>query len=164
MPKTQPAGLLKQILWVFCRVWLICGVGTLAVGLAIAVYTSIWLQRSVLARGTVMELVPQDGDDTINYATRFEFKSQDGKLYTVTSGVATNPPGFKVGEDVRVRYLSNDPASAKLSYFWQLWFVPVLCAGLGVFFTGAGYLLLRYERRSLSGSSQPSPQAALANG
>ncbi|WP_449727813.1 DUF3592 domain-containing protein [Granulicella aggregans] len=112
-------------------------------------YTSIWLFRSVPEQGVVIDLIPQrDDNGNINYSARFKFKAGDGKVYTATAGVATNPPSFEIGENVRVRYLQTNPVSAKLSYFWQLWFEPVLCAGLGAFFSGAGYLLLRRERRA----------------
>jgi hypothetical protein len=147
----------------FCRVWLVCGLATLLVGLGFATYTSVWLLRSVPGQGTVIDLVPNvpgqgtvidDGDGNISYCARFKFKAHDGNVYVATAGLATNPPSFEIGEDVRVRYLPTDPKSAKLSYFWQLWFEPVLCAGLGTLFTGAGYLLLRRERRSSLRSSQ----------
>jgi hypothetical protein len=118
------------------------------VGFGFAIYTSIWLCRSVSGQGTVIDLVPQNDDDgNVSYSARFRFKAHNGELWIATAGVATNPPSFAIGEVVRVRYLPNDPKSAKLAYFWQLWFQPVLCAGLGVFFIGAGYLLLRRERR-----------------
>jgi hypothetical protein len=118
MPKTKPASWLRRVLWVVCRAWLVCGLGTLVAGLGIAVYTSIWLYRSVPGRGTVIELIPQNDDDgNVNYAARFKFIALDGKVYTVASDVATNPPGFEVGEEVRLRYLSTKPTSAKLFLF-----------------------------------------------
>jgi hypothetical protein len=158
MPKTKPKGWLRHVLWFLCRVWLICGVTTLVLGFGFATYTSIWLCRSVPGQGTVIDLLPQNDDNgNVSYSARFTFKAHDGKDYIATAGVATNPPSFEIGEHVRVRYLPADPVSAKLSYFWQLWFEPVLCAGLGIMFTGAGYLLLRRERRSALRSSQLHP-------
>lgn len=160
---------MKRVLWFLCRVWLVCGVATLAAGLGFVTYTSVWLIRSVPGQGTVIDLVPNtpgqgtvidDGNGNIPYSARFRFKAHDGKVYIATAGVATNPPSFEIGEDVRVRYLPTDPMSAKLSYFWQLWIEPVLCAGLGVLFTGVGYLLLRRERRSSLRSSQLRPASA----
>lgn len=164
MPKTKPRGWLKRVLWFLCRVWLVCGLVTSASGIGFAVYTSFWMYRSVSGQGTVIDLVPQtDGDGTISYSARFQFRAQDGEVCTAMAGVATNPPSFAVGETVRVRYIPHDPRSAKLSYFWQLWFEPVLCAGLGVLFTGAGCLLLRHERRNSPQTprSSTSPAAAL---
>jgi hypothetical protein len=161
-------GWMKPFLWFFCRLWLVCGLTTLVAGLGFLTYTSVWLLRSVPGQGTVIDLVPNvpgqgtviDDGDGIPYSARFKFKAHDGKVYIATAGVATSPPSFEIGEDVRLRYLPTDPASAKLSYFWQLWFEPMLCAGLGGLFTGAGYLLLRGERRSSLRSSQSRPASA----
>ena len=161
MPKTKPTGWVGRVVWFFCRAWLVCGLVTLVLGFGFVMYTSMWLFRSVPGRGTVIDLIPQsDADGNINYSARFRFKANDGRVYIATAGVATNPPSFEIGEDVRVRYLPTDPMSAKLSYFWQLWFETVLCAGLGVLFTGAGYFLLRRERRSSLRSTQPRPASA----
>jgi hypothetical protein len=146
MPKTKRKTWLRRVLWCFCRLWLVCGLATFVAGFGFMTYTSVWLFRSVPGQGTVIDLIPQKDDNgNINYCARFRFKAHDGKAYTATAGVATNPPSFEIGENVRVRYLPTDPMSAKLSYFWQLWFEPVLCAGLGVVFSGAGYLLLRRD-------------------
>jgi hypothetical protein len=141
--------LIKRILWIFCRAWLVCGLGCLAVALGFGVHNAIFLFRAVSAKGTVVSLlpVPNQEDGALNYAPEFNFTAEDGHTYTVTSSVASNRPGFTVGQDIRVLYIKNDPAGAKLEHLWQLWFVTILCAGLGMFFSGAGYLLLRYERR-----------------
>jgi hypothetical protein len=149
MPRTRLHRLLRRILWTFCRAWLFCGLATIAAACGFGAYTSVWFYRSASIEGTIVGLsvVSNQEDSTINYAPSFTFKAEDGRTYTVMSSVATNPPGFEVGQTVRVLYLRTDPASAKLNSFWQIWFVTMLCAGLGAFFTGAGYLLLRYERR-----------------
>src|SRR5579862_420751 len=127
MPKTKPNGWLRRVLWFFCRAWLLCGVITLVLGFGFATYMSIWLWRSVAAQGRVIDLISHNDDDgNVSYSARFTFKALDGRDYIATAGVATNPPSFEIGEDVRVRYLPTNPSSAKLSYFWQLWFEPVL--------------------------------------
>jgi hypothetical protein len=169
MLKNGPTGWLKRILSFVCRVLLVCGVATLVTGLGFVMYTTVWLLRSVPGRATVVDLVPNvpgqsavidGGDGNVPYSARFKFKADDGKVYVATAGVATNPPSFEIGEEVRVRYLPTDPTSARLSYFWQLWLEPVLCAVLGVFFTGIGCLFLRRERRSSLLSSQSRPASA----
>jgi hypothetical protein len=149
MSASRSTGLLDRIIWLFSRAWLISGSGALVVSLVSALHTAVFLSRALSVQGSVVGLSQSVSreDNTINYAAVFTFKGVDQKVYTVTSGVATNPPSFGVGDSVRVVYLESDPSSAKLKYFWQLWFVPILCAGLGAFFAGAGYLLLRFERR-----------------
>ncbi len=116
-------------------------------GCGFIVFQYLWLVRSVPAHGTVVELIPVEDreQNTMNYAPRFAFSGDDGRAYTVTSGAATNPPGFQVGQQVRVRYIRDNPSSAKLDYFWQIWFAPVVFGVLGALFATAGYLLLRRE-------------------
>jgi len=154
MPKTKRKSLLRRILWLACRAYL---VGTVLAGCGIGVYTSVWLCKSAATEGTIVNLSPvfDEENDTTNFAPYFSFKAADGHTYTVQSNVATNPPGFEVGESVRVLYLRTDPTSAKLGSFWQIWLVTVLCVGLGAFFAGVGYLLLRYERKLIRRENDP---------
>lgn len=148
MPPKKQRSRLRRLLSITCRTWLICGLGALATGCGFAIYRSVWLFRSIPERGTVTrvsEVVDQQ-NNTVNYAPTFTFKALDGHVFSVTSGVASNPPSFEIGEEVRIRYIGGNPRSAEIDSFWQLWFVEVVLGGLGVFFTGAGYLLGRYER------------------
>jgi Protein of unknown function (DUF3592) len=55
------------------------------------------------------------------YAPVFSFTVADGKTYTVTSAVSTTPPGFNVGESVRVRYDPANPKDARIHTFFQTW-------------------------------------------
>jgi len=121
----------------------------IAVSFGFTIWTSIFLARSVAATGSIVSLLPNPDveNGVMNYAPVFAFTAADGKTYTVISGLSTNPPGFVVGQTVRVIYQMSHPESAKLASFWQLWFVSIVVAGLGVFILIAGYLLLLYERR-----------------
>ena len=152
MPPKKPNNLLRRIRWITCRAWLICGLGTLATGCGFAVYRSVWLYRSVPTKGIVTSVseAASEQDQTVNYAPTFTFKAEDGRAYSVTSGVASNPPSFAVGQEVQVRYTKINPESAEIDSFWQLWLVSVVCGGLGIFFAGIGYLLFRHEKRSAS--------------
>lgn len=149
----------RRILWILCRGWLLLGVGTLAAGLGFGVDTSLFLYNSIAADGTIVDMsaIPNRYDDAIDYFPVFTFATEDGQAYTARSGVGTNPPAFETGQKVRVLYLKSNPDSVKLDTFWQLWFVTVMCAGLGALFTGTGYLLLRYERRRNRRESSISP-------
>jgi len=141
--------LLSLLLWIFSRAWLVGGIIALSAGCGFAVYQLVWLARSVTAQGNVVKLIQirDEEQNTTSYAPQFTFRNQHGDAYTVTSGVRTSPAEFQVGEQVRVRYIRDNPSSAKLDGFWQLWLVPFVCSILGMFFVPAGYLLLRLERR-----------------
>jgi len=152
MPPKKPRSLRRVILWIFCRAWMICGLGALTTGCGFAIYRSVWLYRSVPAVGIVTGVseATKEQDDSVNYVPTVTFKAMDGHAYRVVSSVASNPPSFEIGEEVPIRYIGSNPYSAEIDSFWQLWFVAVVCIGLGIFFAGGGYLLFRYERRSTS--------------
>jgi hypothetical protein len=149
VPENRWIHLLRPVLRMFSRGWLWGGIVAAVIGCGFAAYQSIWLFRSIPTRGIIVELTPirDQEQNATSYAPRFTFKNDYGRAYTVTSSVQSNPPEFAVGEQVRVRYIRSNPSSAKLDSFWQLWLVPFVCTSLGIFFSGAGYLLLRLERR-----------------
>ena len=135
--------------------FLIAGLITFAVGLGFAAWTSAFLARSTSTTGKVVHLDEQidSENNSVNYAAVFSFVAEDGKPYTIRSGVATNPPGFEEGQDVSVLYIKSNPANAKLNAFWQLWFATVLCCALGVFHILFGALLLYFTRKYVKKSS-----------
>ena len=74
MPSNKkPRSLLRRILWITCRAWLVCGLGALATGFGFAIYRSVWLFRSIPAKGTITSLseVMGEQNDTVNYAPTF---------------------------------------------------------------------------------------------
>jgi hypothetical protein len=142
-------GFRKRVLWLFCRWLLVGGLSALAVGVGFAVYTSVYLLRSVATKGTIVRLDPVADNEsgTINYAPVFSFTSEDGQTHTIRSGVASDPPGFEEGEVVRVFYIRSNPGGAKIGSSLQLWIFAIICSGLGMFFGVPGYLLLRNEQK-----------------
>ena len=149
MPQLRWTDLLRIGLRIFGRAWLVCGILSIAVGASFAIYQTVWLYRSASARGTIVALVPFTDPEQagITYTPRFSFRDDQGHTHVLISSYRTSPPEFTVGQHVPVLYIRNHPSSAKLDRFWELWLVPVVCAGLGAFFAISGYLLLRLERR-----------------
>ena len=139
----------ERFRWIFCRASLSCGFVFLAAGAAFLLHTAVFVRQAMPASGKILSLQPMldQQNGTVNYAPIFTFAADDGKVYTVTANTATNPPGFEIGQTVRVLYRKADPGGARLPSFWQLWFLTICFLMLGVFSTAAGSLLLRYERR-----------------
>lgn len=140
--------LLKWVLRVICRSWLAGGICSLVAAIAFGIFTGVFVARSVPATGTIVDLIPNRDKQNkpIDYTPVFSFVAGDGNTYKIEWVVASNPPGFNVGQKVQVLYVPGRPAGARLASFGQLWFVSIVCAGLGAFFTAAGYMLLRFER------------------
>jgi hypothetical protein len=140
---------LRGIYLAFC---LMCPV-FLTIALVFAVKTEIFLHRCTATSGIVTANVPIENTDasgtTTTFAPTFKFTASDGRIYGVTSGTSSNPPGFAVGQQVRVLYELNDPASAKIDSFGQLWGFS-LGFGIGSVVCGAvGFWILLLRRRRI---------------
>jgi hypothetical protein len=166
MAKTS---LLVRILRFGAWWYFVSGIICFIVGLGFAASTAIFLARSNSTAGKVVRFEEQENSDHdgVNYAPVFSFVANDGKLYTIQSGVATNPPGFEEGQNVSVLYIKGNPGSARLNSFWQLWFVTVICCSIGIVFALISSLVLyftqKYVKKSVSSAPPPLATQSQAN-
>ena len=124
----------------------------LAISLIWALYTESFLHRSVATTGTIVRNVlvqERRADDSVTstYAPVFSFSANDGRTYTVTSSSSSSPPEFAVGQQVRVLYVPDNPATAKIDSVLQLWMMPMVLVFLGIICSLVGYGLLLFLRR-----------------
>ncbi len=101
------------------------------------VSTQRFLASAAQAEGVVVEMV---GGET--QAPVVAFTAPDGRRVQFQSSVSSNPPGFHVGEQVRVHFDAANPDDARLDSFMHLWFVPVFLGGMGSIFGGVGFFIL----------------------
>jgi len=106
-------------------------------GLMIALCTTLytWHFTSVArhARGTVIGTREHtDRDGLVVYAPTVRFQDSAGVQHTVSSSFFQAPPAFHIGESVPVLYLGDDPQTAHLDGFWEIWVPPIV---LGIFST-----------------------------
>jgi hypothetical protein len=109
----------------------------LAAALISAYRTHAFLSTSEAAEATVIRLQEfwNLNHTTASYAPVFTFAAGDGRAYTVTSNMATNPPVFKVGEHAQAHYPKGHPEQARLDSFSQLWLMDVANEIIGSIFT-----------------------------
>lgn len=93
-----------------------------------------FIQRSIETSGEVIRLERSRGNRGYDYAPVFCFQTASGETITVTSDVASSPPGFTEGESVRVRYDPINPSDAKIHSFLQTWGDCVIPAAVGIVF------------------------------
>lgn len=139
------------LLW-FGRIMLGIAAVTVVVGSGFAIETTIFILRSKHATASIVRLEEQtDNDGNVNYAPVFTFTASNSRQYTVRSIVATNPPGFEVGESADILYVPSKPSGARIASFWQMWFVSVLLGIIGVVngFVGACFAYFARERKSV---------------
>jgi Protein of unknown function (DUF3592) len=99
------------------------------------VRTRSFLLRSVEVKGEVIRLERSKTRDEYGYtyAPVFSFTVADGRSYTVTSDVSSNPAGFIEGESVAVRYQPEDPEKARIHTLFQTWGTAILSGFAAVF-------------------------------
>lgn len=132
-------------------VWgLICIV--VACGFFASALQIYWLRRRFLAGaqaavGTVVEVrVRGIGRNAISVPV-FEFRTAEGAAQRAESWMGSGFQGFKVDEEVPVRYDPSDPSKAEVDSFAVLWGLALLRTGFGVLFLLMGLigLLLQIE-------------------
>jgi hypothetical protein len=64
----------------------------------------------------------------------FRFMTAAGESVTVTSDIASSPPGFIEGQPVRVLYDPANPSDAKIHSFFQTWGDFLIPAWVGIIF------------------------------
>lgn len=117
---------------------LLIGICLLGVGVYFVRDQLEFISNSVETAGVVEELSTHRSKNTTHYSPVVTY-TVEGQSYRVTGKVSSNSShDYKVGDAVRVRYEKNDPASAELVSFSDMWLMSTLMLGLGVLFSFIG--------------------------
>ncbi len=125
--------------WVF-RLFGIVGLIFLAVGLFTANASIVSLRKGVTAEGRVTDIAARStgnlgaGAD-YTYSPIVEFKDQAGTQHSFRSKISSNPPRYAPGDRVQVVYPPDNPARARVSDGFSLFFLPAIFGGIGFLFT-----------------------------
>jgi hypothetical protein len=103
-------------------------------------HTKKFLENSVVAKGTVVDLAPRSSSSSSGrtYAPVVRFKTDRGETITAHGSLASSPPSYKRGEEVRVRYDPKNPHDISIDSFFELWFLPLILLGIGTVFGMVG--------------------------
>ncbi len=125
--------------------WLFLGVGlAMLVGAALlANATRGFLARAVSAQGTVVDLEASSSKDSDGRATTYyrpivQFVAANGERLEVRSRTGSNPPSHARGETVEVLYAPDEPRSARIRGFFELWGGAAILGGIGGVFSAIG--------------------------
>lgn len=128
---------------------------TLIVGLGLVVLAGVlgmrehqWIRQAAIGDGVVVELVAHEGRSgrgrtrSTTYRPRVTFTSEDGRDHTFTRPSSSNPPGYTVGEVVKVAY-DRSTYEGRILSFGERFGVSVFLAaiGLGVLMTSATFMI-----------------------
>jgi hypothetical protein len=76
------------------------------------------------------------------YTPTFEYEF-NGQSYTHVSSTSTSSKEFEIGQTISILVDPKDPQEILVNSFMEKWFVPLLLGGIGIVFTGMGYLVFR---------------------
>ena len=111
--------------------WIFISLGCVALVAALVAAHHTWQFTRVALRtnGTITEMrvqkgtvrVQRDSEDVVTYHPTFRFEDASGSQHVVSSSFGSSPPAFQVGQAVGVLYRGDDPQSARIDTFWQVW-------------------------------------------
>lgn len=125
------------------EVFLLVGIISL-IGLGISIVrTNDFLSKAVITQGKIIDVVVKVDSDSHGNTTRsrypvIRFRDNSGNTIEFQSSVSTNA-GIMFGQNVTVRYLTENPAKAKLANsVMDIWGVSIVLACFGLVFSGVG--------------------------
>lgn len=118
------------------------GLGFLIGGVFAFTSTQNFLDQSVSANGTVIDLGLRYSGNSRVYYPIIKFTDESGQEIEFRSSFGSNPPAYQVGEKVSILYIPDNPDQARISSFISLWFLTLLFLGMGTIFTGIGLIFL----------------------
>jgi hypothetical protein len=102
--------------------------------------TRRFVAESVPAFGEVVGLKEQQGDG-VTYSPVIRFSATGGRAVEFTETTSSNPPGYSVGERVRVLYRPDDPKGARVASPFRLYLFAAIFGGIGATFFVIGLLV-----------------------
>ncbi len=127
--------------------YVFAAVGLLLLGVALLLVTSTnsFLATAVEADGVVVEFSASTASNSVFQKRKpvVEFMATNGEKIESTASLATNPPRYTLGEQVRVLYDAAEPRNFKIDDFLSLWGAATILGALGAafFLVGGGMLL-----------------------
>jgi len=120
--------LLMGLVRLLCAV---TGIGSLLVGLGFLRETYVFLRTATRRVGEVIAIIEDDHDSSYPVV---RFQLPDGE--SVELGIRVGSMTCRVGQRVEVLYDPQQPQSARIRNFWELWFPAIGFMGFGVLFLG----------------------------
>jgi hypothetical protein len=115
------------------------GLAMLAITVHLIIQKNKFVHSSVVSKGRVIELGRHRGSKRGNtYYPIVEFYTQDGQKQLMHSSISSDPPAYKVNEEVEVYYQPDNPAHAEIKGFFSQWLPALITGFIGTIFGGIG--------------------------
>jgi len=147
------AAVKRRQQWVNRAAWpvlVVAGIGLVVLAFHLQRTTTGFLARALPGTGRVVQLASSEASDATTYAAVVEFEVR-GKPYRFKDSVSASTPLYRIGDDVPILFISEDPERARIDR--GLWnrLVPWLVGALGALLAlgGAGLATRRADERDL---------------
>jgi Protein of unknown function (DUF3592) len=121
------------------------GVGSIFVisGLFIALNTRSFVGKGISTQGTVIDVVrhtsrDSNGRSSTTYYPVVKFTPSSGEPVIFEANSGSNPPTHRRGQKIDVLYNPQEPESATINSWLDLWFLPTMFMGMGSLFVVIG--------------------------
>ncbi|RME21508.1 MAG: DUF3592 domain-containing protein [Deltaproteobacteria bacterium] len=121
-------------------------------GCGVGIYNIYMLKNGLEAQGTIVGMEEQCYDDGCIDLPVVMYKTCGGQTIRFTSE-ANNRGQYKIGDKVRVVYLSSNPEGAEIRSFMALGFGPLVSAIFGAGFLIVAIIFLRMIKKARADSS-----------
>ena len=105
-----------------------------------------FLRTAHTTSGVVNEVILKHLVDGHSYQPKITFTTQTGETVSLPSVRMSNPPRFRVGQEVPVVYDPSNPYRAYIRSFSYLWFVSLLFGGIGSLLFILGIILMIFNK------------------
>jgi hypothetical protein len=120
---------MEEILGIF----IFGAVGLISFGVSYFFWQQVnkFLSQSLPAKGEIIGF-EENHTDGLTYAPRVRFRTGDGRQIEFTDSVFSNPPGYEIGESIRIFHHRCNLHDARIAKTSRLYFLPGLFLVLGI--------------------------------
>jgi hypothetical protein len=124
---------MEEILGIF----IFGAVGLISFGVSYFFWQQVnkFLSQSLPAKGEIIGF-EENHTDGLTYAPRVRFRTGDGRQIEFTDSVFSNPPGYEIGESIRIFHHRCNLHDARIAKTSRHYFLPSLFLVLGIAFFG----------------------------
>ncbi len=129
------------------------GIVLLIATVTVVDHTNRFMQNSLTAEGVVIDLRlgTRDSSSTSRvYHPVIRFTPEGQEAIEIVSNFGSNPPRYKKGDTVTIRYAPDSPYRGRIDGFWGIWFVTVILGSLtaGFLIPGVTLVTVYYRKQS----------------
>ncbi|HLP90335.1 MAG TPA: DUF3592 domain-containing protein [Nostocaceae cyanobacterium] len=113
-----------------------------ALGIKISIDTHSFLNTAIPTQGTVTDFVRRSSTKNsktyYTYYPLIKFTTKEGEPTKFESSSGSNPPAYTKGQQIDILYNPQDPQSAMINSWWDIWGFSIITTSLGSVFALSG--------------------------